>query len=245
MLIVGLDAASQLKNFGFALGRCKAGKVKILAADLLVDGVSVFHDCISDHVGKNEPILVAIDAPLGWPAPLSEMLKTHAAGKVVAHKKDALFRRQTDEVVRGITRKAPMEVGADKIARATHSALEVLHHLRLATGRALPMLWTSHGETGGVIEVYPGAMLKAMGISATKYKEPHQVEAREQIATSLHAIAPRLGKYVLKKADVFDACLCLIAASDFLAGRCRAPTAAERPLAEKEGWIWVRTPGAK
>lgn len=242
MLIVGLDAASQLKNFGFALGRCKAGKVKILAAGVLTDGVSVLHDCIADHVGKTEPILVAIDAPLGWPASLGEMLKMHTAGKFVAHKKDALFRRRTDEVVRGITRKAPMEVGADKIARATHSALEVLHQVRQTTGRALPMLWTAHDETGGVIEVYPGAMLKAMGISATKYKEPHQLEAREQIATALHAIAPRLRKYVEQKADVFDACLCLVAASDFLAGRCRVPTAAECPLAEKEGWIWVREP---
>ncbi len=245
MLIVGLDAASQLENFGFALGRCEEGKVNVLAAGLLTGGVSVLHGFIKAHVVKSEPILVAIDAPLGWPVALGDMLKTHAAGKYIARKKDELFRRCTDEVIRGITRKAPMEVGADRIARAAHSALEVLHQLRAGLERELPVLWTVRGDLDGVIEVYPGAMLKAMGISPNKYKEPHQVEAREQIAKALHAIAPRLGKYVSQKADIFDACLCLVAAADFLAGRCRAPTAVELPFAEREGWIWVRSPVAK
>jgi hypothetical protein len=49
---------------------------------------------------------------------------------------------------------------------------------------------------------------------------------------------PELQGYIDTQDDIFDACLCLLAASDFLAGRAIQPT--NEGLAAHEGWIWVR-----
>jgi len=43
---------------------------------------------------------------------------------------------------------------------------------------------------------------------------------------------------LLANADVLDAAVCVLAASDFLQGWAMPPE--DHPRAEREGWIWVR-----
>ncbi|MCY7387954.1 MAG: DUF429 domain-containing protein, partial [Burkholderiales bacterium] len=176
----------------------------------------------------------------GWPAPLGESLFSHLAGDRLSVEKNALFRRHTDTVAREITGKTPLEIVADKIARAAHTALAVLNQLRDRSGLALPLLWSAQSQCAGTIEVYPAATLKMHGAPAGGYKEPDQRPVREEIAHAVRGEIPGLDQYVSLKADVFDACLCMLAALDFVNGICRTPRADEMERAKKEGWIWVR-----
>ena len=87
-------------------------------------------------------VLIALDAPLGWPQALAETLPAHFAGKAPRSKANKMFRRRTDEVVQEKLKKQPLDVGADKIARATHAALQFLGSIREATGLAVPLAWS-------------------------------------------------------------------------------------------------------
>jgi hypothetical protein len=50
----------------------------------------------------------------------------------------------------------------------------------------------------------------------------------------LDGLRARIGE----PSDVFDACLCIVCALDFLEGRCIAPEPAQHEVAQLEGWIW-------
>jgi hypothetical protein len=243
--LVGLDAASARKNFGYALGHWVGSMVRIEEAGCLEDrtgrdGLARIAAFLARHASARR--LLAIDAPLGWPAALSAGLARHRAGEAFAFDKQRMFRRETERRLREGGRYAPLEVGADRIARAAHEALAVLAALRAASGMDLPLVWDAAFERGGVIEVYPAATLKAHRLPSRQYKV--SVPAREAIAARLQATMPQLHEYVGSKADVFDACICLLAAADFLGGACVAPPREVRDVVEREGWIWVREHGA-
>jgi hypothetical protein len=150
-----------------------------------------------------------------------------------------LFRRVTDNQVYAQVGKRSLDVGADKIARAAWRALDVLCRLRRITGRDIPVLvepWDHFGLAA--IEVYPAATLKAHGIKAFNYKDSEGVGARRSMARKLESFATGITAYAEEVDDIFDACVCLVAALDFLENK--AMPATDITSARKEGWIWVR-----
>lgn len=178
MLLVGLDAASQLDKFGYAIGTLANGQISVSDVGLLKGkgDPGALERLIAPALRDAERALIAIDAPLGWPKALVPALAHHSAGARIATPKAAMFARRTDEVVYRKIGKKPLEVAADKIARAAHTALEVLDQLRLATAKPLPLAWRS--DTGGcaVIEVYPAATLKARRLDDSGYKKGDERE---------------------------------------------------------------------
>ncbi|MGQ0658698.1 MAG: DUF429 domain-containing protein [Chromatiales bacterium] len=88
------------------------------------------------------------------------------------------------------------------------------------------------------IEVYPAGTLRARQLPHSKYKEIDDAVVRMEIARRLRDEIPELERYVAARADAFNACLCLVAAKDFVEGRACPPQDME--LAQREGWIWVR-----
>ncbi|MCM8612052.1 hypothetical protein [Accumulibacter sp.] len=82
-LLVGLDAASQFENFGYALGSLVDGRIEVDAHGLLRtrNGPNALKDVIEDVIAPRlrdaERALVAIDAPLGWPDALPPALARH------------------------------------------------------------------------------------------------------------------------------------------------------------------------
>jgi hypothetical protein len=244
ILVVGLDAASDWRNFGYALGRYAAGqRLTVEAAGILGDrhAPHAIDEVLLPALMREQTVLIAIDAPLGWPAALGENLTRHAAGAALDVAKDVLFRRCTDVAVRRNTGKIPLEVGAEKIARAAHSALAVLQRLRDATGQAIPLAWAPTIAAIEAIEIYPAATLLVRGLLLPGYKREESVVVRRGIARKLGAEITGLGAFASAQDDVFDACLCLLAGKDFLDGRAVPPTPEQLPSARKEGWIWVRT----
>jgi hypothetical protein len=194
---------------------------------------------------RHPDALLAIDAPLGWPARLADGVAAHVAGEPLGLMADAsaFFTRATDRFIQQQLRKSPLEVGADRIARTAFSALCLIRELRDATGLPLPMAWEA-GERG-VLEVYPAATLKVLapGTKVPPYKKPEQHDARRSITTLL-ADHVRFDDAQRQRAigsdHLLDAILCTLAGADFTSRRAMSPPADHRDLARREGWIWVR-----
>lgn len=246
--LVGLDAASQRSKFGYALGRFDPDTTRVVVehAGLLGDADDPLLNHIAPFIRGGECVLLAIDAPLGWPDGLRQFLGDHIAAMPppVSLRKDDCFRRHTDVVVRRV--KLPLEVAADRIARAAFEALRVLHELRVATELRLQLVWSPTFEGAASIEVYPGATLAALGLSNAQYKKPDQETSRTRMAGALvHAqlletLPTEAKKRSMASADVLDAVLCLVAARDFLMGECVSPDEAHADQVRREGWIWAR-----
>lgn len=242
MLLIGLDAASDFKKFGYSLGQYQAGRVTINRAGLVstTDEPNALIHVLAPTLREVDNALIAIDAPLGWPAAMSLELSTHRAGEPLASEKNEMFRRATDRHVKDLLNKTSLDVGADKIARAAHTALMALACLRAESGLAIPLAWNTEIRGVMAIEVYPAGTLRARGLPDSKYKKPEELKVRQEIALGLENEIAGLKQFIDGPSDVFDACLCMVAAKDFLEGVASTPTNFE--LALQEGWIWVRKP---
>ncbi len=240
--LVGLDAASDRRRFGWAVAENEGTGTRLLAQGLLGKPGSAWPSPLRDALSDPGGVLLAVDAPLGWPRRMGATLAAHRAGEPVAVPKNELFRRVTDDVVRRTLRKQPLEIGADLIARAAMEALAVLAELRRDFAKPLPLAWSPAAARDAVIEVYPGATLTAHGVARSQYKDPTTAGARDPM---IEAFAPRLAGLrdrIAEPSDVFDACLCIVCALDFLDGRCAPPDDSQRPAAQTEGWIWFAQP---
>ncbi len=229
--IIGIDCATSPRKTGLALAAWNAHELQLV--DLTRGSrrrlpVAIVAEWAQAHA----PVLLALDAPLGWPAALGVTLAGHRAGEGLEPAADRLFRRRTDEWIRTRLGKRPLEVGADLIARTAHAALALLEGLRERLGDPIPLLWEPATlERLGAIEVYPAATRKACW--------PEDLTDPEPLARWTGSTPSRLAAV---SADERDAVICTIAGGDFLAGRAEHPPAADRETAEKEGWIWVRSP---
>jgi predicted RNase H-like nuclease len=189
--------------------------------------------------------LIALDAPLGWPAALGAALHTHRAGDPLTPDATALFTRLTDRRLHARTGKRPLEVGADRIARTARAALELLQHAREASGQPIPLAWAPSAASGArAIEVYPAGTLAAAGAPSSQYKDPGSA-SRTPIIAALRARInlPSNFDAMAAPGDLLDALICLWAGLDFLEGLALGPSAGEQSVAEHEGWIWVRGAG--
>lgn len=242
--IIGIDCATQAKRVGLALGFYQGGSVRIVQV-LVGSMVGSVVETAADWASLSASTVVALDAPLGWPEGLGRTLNTHEAGMPVAEAANKMFRRGTDRFIKQKIGKQPLDVGADRIARTAHAALEFLQELRQQTGEAIPLAWDPVSSEGTyAIEVYPGATLAAHGANPRGYKSKEERAARRSVLALLEerAALPDDTSLMEDNTDALDAALCVLAATDFLRGEAFKP--ADRELAKKEGWIWVRMPGS-
>jgi predicted nuclease with RNAse H fold len=201
---------------------------------------------IAGWIGGTPNYVIALDAPLGWPAALGDALFSHRAGETIDAEAEHLFRRETDRFVYAELGKLPLEVGADRIARTARAALDLLRELREITRAALPLAWEP-GKSSGVIEVYPAATLLSRGISPRSYKGDSS-SCRSARGAIFERLRPELRTSVSSELltdddDLLDALVCAVAAADFAHGEALSPR--DRARAEREGWIWFRGRGQR
>jgi predicted RNase H-like nuclease len=243
MWIVGVDCATKDTKVGLAFGRYDNGILKIEDA-ALCSPKAPSTARISDWLHQeNRPALLAIDAPLGWPVDLAPALTNHRAGTPIPNRPDDLFHRKTDSYITKNLGKRPLEIGADRIARTAHAALDMLGALRLSLMAEIPLAWVATDiKEISAIEVYPAATLTAHGLLSSGYKKKPQTEERRQILEGVKGkidIPQRLISLFEANADALDASLCLLAAKDFLDGHVIPPPSEIKSVAEIEGWIWA------
>ncbi|MEM6993410.1 MAG: DUF429 domain-containing protein [Myxococcota bacterium] len=239
--IIGIDAATQPKKLGLARGRFDGGEAAVHEVTLGSELESVVETLVSWVCG---PTLLAIDAPLGWPSALAAGLHGHRAGAPLIGDATSLFRRVTDQLVHARLGKLPLEVGADRIARTAHATLGLIDTLRTELRRSIPLAWSRRVRGVAAIEVYPAATLRTYDLDAKGYKgatDGAPAKRRDLTrALSKHLALGDTAPTLRASDDCLDAAVCILAAADFLAGRCLAPTAKQRAAARTEGWIWFR-----
>jgi len=241
MILIGIDCAVDRRMTGMALGET-AGDRLVIQQGMTGARVDVAGQ-VADWLPADQPALLCMDAPLGWPSALGSELNLHSAGNALNAAPDQLFTRQTDRVVRQRTGKRPLDVGANLIARTAYAALDLLEQLREITGQEIPLAWDpGRIEATEAIEVYPAATLAVRGLQSSGYKAKTAQETRTQLAEQISReinLASVLDP--IRYSDhVFDAVLCVLAGRDFLSGHCMQPE--DPDLARREGWIWVRDP---
>lgn len=238
--IIGIDCATLTAKVGLALATQTAQGL-VLEQARVAGAEEEMLEQLAAWMSGRQRVLIALDAPLGWPEPLGRLLAEHRAGEPLGEQPNRLFRRETDRFIKQRLGKLPLDVGADRIARTAHAALALLAALRQRSGEPIPLVWReAYTERVGAIEVYPAGTLSAAGVCSSGYKEPAKVAQREEIIAWLESqMAGVTGQRLLaENADVLDAAICLVAGRDFLQGRAMAPPSPAQ--AKKEGWIWVR-----
>lgn len=240
--IVGIDCATDPSKVGLALGEVEGDKAMLweVATGQRGESMSETIDRWTRGIGA---VLLALDAPLGWPALMARTLQIHQAGDPISVHPNELFRRHTDRFVHNTIGKHPMDVGADRIARTAHAALKLLSDLRKLTGFPIRMAWSPKIEQVlCAIEVYPAATLQELGIRSSGYKRRADRDTREEMTVELgnHIKLPPDLTTMIENADALDAAVCVLAGADFVRDRCIEPD--DAGLARKEGWIWIRRP---
>ncbi len=241
MIVIGVDCATDPKNIGLAVGEFSTSTPRrLLAVDRLGSHSTVLEKVMS-WMPLGDACLLALDAPLGWPAPLGSNLNKHTAGQPIAVPANQMFRRETDRVIKQKLDRQPLDVGADHIARTAHAAVQFLGELRAATELPIPLAWEPMVTDPSVIEVYPTVTLSAHGLRSKQYKKTGRESQRAEIAkdlTSRMLFDADVCTQLVSSDHVLDAAICVLAGFDFLDGSCFAPE--DHALAVKEGWIWAR-----
>lgn len=242
--LIGVDVATQPKNVGLALCTLSNRELQlehVTAHSTWPNIDRQLADWLEPMAGP--PTLLAIDAPLGWPATLAQTLHTHCAGAPIPPTANALFRRNTDNVVAKALGKRPLDVGADRIARTAHAALQLLSRLREVHALEIPLAWRPGSiATTCTIEVYPAGTLVSRALPSSGYKgtSAEATTIRRQIIDGIEAeLKPRdeLIDLMSSSDHLLDAALCCLAAGDFVDARVIEPEDPE--IAKQEGWIWV------
>lgn len=238
--VVGIDCATDPKKVGISLGIYTNGQMELIQSKIAT-GSNLMYKFMHDYIGDKDHVLLAIDAPLGWPLSLGASLVNHNAGGMLDVEANNLFRRETDRFVKKMIGKQSLDVGADRIARTAHAALKIIEELRMMAGRDIHMAWKENEVIGlKAIEVYPAATLKCYGIVSSGYKDKEKKQVRKEILNELkkHIKISRDIDLMENNADALDSAVCLLSAKDFLVGNVYFPE--DFNTARKEGWIWIR-----
>lgn len=167
--IIGIDCAADPKNIGVAYTTMAGTELTLKDVQFGASGDRSRRDRLlrlaKDIVeritaDRGTPTLLALDAPLGWPTPMGHLLSHHTAGAPLPGDADpdSLFRRGTDQFIAENLGKTPIEVGANLIARVTHTTLRLIGMIRSQVDGMATNPLRSHEfpqESINFIEVYP------------------------------------------------------------------------------------------
>lgn len=237
--IIGIDCSTNTKKVALARGHWNGGQLSVSQVEC---GTRPPVEVITEWLTDVPRALIAIDAPLGWPADMGPALSAHSAGQPISVAPNQLFRRETDRFIKRMINKQPLDVGADRIARTAVAAVNLLAAARTVTERTIPLAWSPGFIETAAIEVYPAATLEARGIASTGYKKPTDLERRREILAALAGDVRVDSDHdaVTATDDMLDSVICCLAGKDFLDGKALAPPDDEFELIKREGWIWVR-----
>jgi hypothetical protein len=236
MHVIGIDCAVDPKNVGLALSHVQ-GEILVIHQVLTCKRI-LPSEVVSRWIASltTGPVLLALDAPLGWPHTMSRALATHVAGDALTVTPNELFRRETDRHIQSEYSKTPLDVGADRIARTAHAALRLLADLRHATGHDIPLAWNPLSvATVSAIEVYPAATLRKHGFHAAR----PPADRSQAVADFMQDRVVMDGVQLPTNPHAMDAVLCAFAGLEFLTGRASPPQHDIMSIALQEGWIWT------
>ena len=234
MLIAGLDLAAEPKASALAVIDWNEQHAELVSLELGVSDARVV-SAASDFAK------LGIDCALGWPVSFTEFLNSltgELSSEAFSADKDFrrnLAYRETDRNLHSLTGRWPLSVSTDRLGLTAIRAAGILSQLS-SEGYGL-----DRSGSGLVVEVYPGATLRAWGFATAGYRD--SAEVRFGLLGVLRERAPwfKLPDELLKMAgescDSFDAIFAALAARAAHLGRYHKPSASQLKLAKSEGWM--------
>jgi hypothetical protein len=216
---------------GIDLGGCMSGNSAYVYAKTGENGITVIDafkeprhkeheaclDFLAEACGRHRVDAIAIDAPLGIPAALTDrdapQLPREGSGEIL----NPYLYRYTDYYLYHAFGLRPMPPAGDRIGRLTARTAALLHRLEYR----FPHL-TVGGRKLPLFEVYPRQISQHLGLEGYK-KEPQKLFDR------LNVTLEQYDEHLL------DALLCVYAGDRILRGHTVEPP----PGVEKEGWCYV------
>jgi hypothetical protein len=256
---MGIDLAAQARDTAVCLlawPRAAPPEVLILGRGKSAEGAAFDDEWLAatatggrrEHPG--EVTKVGIDDPFGWPAPFLDALAAHRDGPVWPASEEgstAAFRyRETDRATqaRNPSGRWPLSVSSDRIAVPAMRCAGILAEVGRRRGRRA----VAREGTGLCCEVYPDPALRIWtedseaSLGKASYKRAENSGARVALLAAIQAELPMAdphGRLAMVECedDYIDALLCALVARAAELGMTHAPTAAQKKLAQIEGWI--------
>jgi len=193
---------------------------------------------------QTHDLVMAIDAPLGFPVAFSKLLAGWSTPRVdptSAEIDNRLAYRETDRHIYRTFGKKPLSASFDKLGN--NATVAMVHTRRLATAGQLRVVPFDEPkkEIPTAIEVYPALL-----------KQKRRIDQSAECLSNVRALLP---KGVSNGTDECDACLCALMALAYGHGGhivglppMQAPTGAISEI-KREGWIfytascWATLPG--
>jgi hypothetical protein len=97
-VLVGLDCSTEDSRISVALGEYHDGNIRVTEVQICARERSAVSIVAKWLTGVTDALL-AIDAPLGWPASSARALSGHKAADALAVMPNDLFRRETDRFI--------------------------------------------------------------------------------------------------------------------------------------------------
>ena len=184
---------------------------------------------------ENCELVLAIDAPLGFPVAFSELLARRPTPNIdplVAEIDNPLAYRETDRHIYRTFRKKPLSGSFDKLGN--NATVAIMHTRRLSTAGQLRVMPFDEPQIGipTAIEVYPALLKRKKRVGG---------QSPAECLPGLRALLP---SGVSDGTDECDACLCALLALAYGYGgqivslpMMQAPTGAIADI-KREGWIF-------
>jgi predicted nuclease with RNAse H fold len=182
--------------------------------------------------------LVAIDAPLGWPAAFVAAVTGHARGEAwpSVGLRDLRF-RATDHHVRDNVGWWPLSVSSDLIGVVAFRAARLVSLLRPGA--------SARDGSNGLLEVYPAAALARWSLPHLGYKKRAHTAERLAILAGLERVVEvemtAVQEQLARSSDCLDSLVAAIVARALAIGRTDPIPVGHRAIAAVEGWIHLPT----
>ena len=191
-IVIGIDCATEPKKRGIAFGRYASNNTcEVTSAETGLTDQEI-SSRVHQLLNGQTKVLLALDAPLGWPLALGNTLARHTAGQPLTSTADMMFRRETDRFVKRTCGKQPLDVGADRIARTAHSALTLLSAISDMNEYEIPLAWNPDFKRIAAIEVYPAATLRAYSLPDSSYKDKNEKNDKDVRKKIVDGLPPSL-----------------------------------------------------
>ncbi len=247
MHTLGIDLASDPAKTGYARIAWRGAGARVEEAGVGADDAALLE--------RQRPCAaIGIDSPFGWPVEFTAFVDAFgqpgpgaaASGPTARDApwgpaiRDRLRFRETDRVVRGITRRWPLSASSDLIAVPMFRCLRLLGAMGVA----------DRSGDGRVFETYPAVALARWGLTDAGYKGRQRLDRLAALADALRArchwlsMPDAIDDAMRGSDDTFDAIVAaIIARIAWLDGQrpgevwVDPQTPAQRAAARSEGWI--------
>lgn len=238
MLIAGLDLSAEPKGTALSVLEVSSTRVKLQSLELGLRDAQI----VAASTGVEK---LGIDCALGWPIEFIDFLQQQVSPSIHAKEfegsielRRTLAYRETDRMVREVTKRWPLSVSTDRLGMAAIRCAGLLSAIA-ATGANV-----SRAGEGLVVEVYPAASMRVWQLDSAGYRNDADVRAR--LLRDLCAAAPWLevSGHEALLTESHDACDSLIAALATLAvvvGHATTPPEHLLERARVEGWVHLPT----